>query len=406
MITFQSEELFGAFLVFVVVFIIILLLDLFYRQYYSRDVEKTVYVKHYTVRFHLKKLLARLLLKLNRREATPDNVVDKLQIFSDTDPMPVDAVFFNTSSMSRQIVVFSAAKRRNGLVNSMGFLRVPDFSDNLLTFPSFPDTSLYQTESEQKDLSCYGVAGLKITPVVPNREYHLEYNGKMRLESAPYKEVDIELNVFWRSKLPAFNFSTGLSKIAMSTAMALQPWSRKYFEHLKRHHQTHFEQYGDVDGVAKINGKDYPINTSGLRDRTFGAIRDWNQYHRYAIHMFRLDNGDAITVGVICVPIMFTRLVIGFVTKANDNVNIPIDNCSFDLNEYQRYNPPENYEFDFIANNDSYRVHVKRHTKAKIYMGEQSECCLVETWCDFKVNGIKGWGACEWQYKHDNEQQK
>lgn len=33
-------------------------------------------------------------------------------------------------------------------------------------------------------------------------------------------------------------------------------------------------------------------------------------------------------------------------------------------------------------------------------MGKQSECTLIETWCDFKVNGVKGWGAVEWQYRN------
>lgn len=33
-------------------------------------------------------------------------------------------------------------------------------------------------------------------------------------------------------------------------------------------------------------------------------------------------------------------------------------------------------------------------------MGEQSETRLVETWCEFKVNGIKGFGAVEWQYRN------
>ena len=147
---------------------------------------------------------------------------------------PVDAVFFNTSAANRQILAFSAARRKNGLINSMGFLKVPEYSANLLALPIFPQTSLYQTEEEQKVLNCYAVAGMKITPVVPKKEYHIEYIGRMLLESTPCKEVDVELNAIWRSNLPAFNFSTDVSKIAMSEAMALQPWSKEYFNILKR----------------------------------------------------------------------------------------------------------------------------------------------------------------------------
>lgn len=87
MITFQSDELFNAFLLFVIVFIIISLVDLFYHQYDSRDVEKSAYARDYTFRFHLKKVLARLLMQLGRRKAIPAHVVDKLQVLSDADPM-------------------------------------------------------------------------------------------------------------------------------------------------------------------------------------------------------------------------------------------------------------------------------------------------------------------------------
>lgn len=109
-------------------------------------------------------------------------------------------------------------------------------------------------------------------------------------------------------------------------------------------------------------------------------------------------------------------------TIAKDNVNLPIDSCSINLSKFNKHDPPANYEFDFIASklkraaqvidpnkqshfystdNDSYRVHVKRHTKTQIFMGEKSESCLIETWCDFKVNGVQGWGAAEWQYRNE-----
>lgn len=85
--TFQSSELFGAFLVFVALFVIIVLLDLFYQQCMSYDVEKPFYGKHHTLRFQVKRMLARLLLKLGKRKPMPDNVVDQLQVFSDADKM-------------------------------------------------------------------------------------------------------------------------------------------------------------------------------------------------------------------------------------------------------------------------------------------------------------------------------
>lgn len=163
-----------------------------------------------------------------------------LKLFQLLFNQPVDAVFFNTSSINQQILVFSTARRRNGLVNSMGFMKVPEYSKDLLVLPIFPQTTLYQTENEQNTLGCYSVAGIKITPVIPYKEYRIEYNGNMHLESVPQNDVAVQLNAVWKSNLPAFNFSIDISKVAMSEAMALEPWTRQYFNHLKRYFECVF----------------------------------------------------------------------------------------------------------------------------------------------------------------------
>lgn len=131
----------------------------------------------------------------------------------------------------------------------MGFLKVPEFSSQLLVLPIFPQTSLYQTEKEQNNQSCYDVAGIKLTPIVPNKEYRIEYSGKMVLESDCQKVIDVQLNTIWHSNLPTFNFSTDISRIAMSEAMALEPWTKQYFDNLKRYFDIHF----NCNPVGKIS---------------------------------------------------------------------------------------------------------------------------------------------------------
>lgn len=131
--------------------------------------------------------------------------------------------------------MFGTARRRNGLVNTIGILKVPEFSSKLLVLPIFPKTSLYQTKEEQNNLDHYSVAGIKIKSIVPKKEYHLEYKGKMVVDSSFRKEVDVEMLAVWRSNGPTFNFSSEMSNIAKSEAMALELWSRKYFKNLKRY---------------------------------------------------------------------------------------------------------------------------------------------------------------------------
>lgn len=102
--TFQSSELFGAFLVFVAVFVVILLLDLCYHHWSSHDVERPTNERHRTFRFRVKKLIAGILLKLGKRKAIPVDKVDKLQVFSDKDPM-VSTAQVNANSNSYDFFV-------------------------------------------------------------------------------------------------------------------------------------------------------------------------------------------------------------------------------------------------------------------------------------------------------------
>lgn len=147
----------------------------------------------------------------------------------------MDAVYFNTSSVSSQILLFATARRKNGLMNTIGMLRVPEYSKDLLVLPEYPETTLYQNENEQKNLQYYTVAGIEIESMVPMQEYRIKYNGKMRHENNLSKEVDVRFNVIWHTDLPTFNFSTDISRTAMSEAMALEHWNREYFNNLKRY---------------------------------------------------------------------------------------------------------------------------------------------------------------------------
>lgn len=37
------------------------------------------------------------------------------------------------------------------------------------------------------------------------------------------------------------------------------------------------------------------------------------------------------------------------------------------------------------------------------YIGKERECRVVERLAKFMVNGVEGWGAAEWQYRHMGE---
>lgn len=150
-------------------------------------------------------------------------------------PQPIDAVNFNSCSDNGQIFLLAAQRRKHGLFCVLCALKVPEYSDKLLFLPVFPSTTLYQTADEKKILEYYSVSGIKIKPVVPKKEYRLEYNGKMIVDASHGKEVNVQLSAVFRSNLPAFNFFTSLSEEARCEGMALEPWTRQYFKNLKRY---------------------------------------------------------------------------------------------------------------------------------------------------------------------------
>ena len=58
-----------------------------------------------------------------------------------------------------------------------------------------------------------------------------------------------------------------------------------------RAHQCHYEQLGDLRGVATVDGKIHNLTLNVMRDHTHGSTRDWRLMHRYGIQNFATQNG-------------------------------------------------------------------------------------------------------------------
>lgn len=83
-------------------------------------------------------------------------------------------------SSENTILALATAQRKNQRMNAFAILRIPEFSDQILVSPKWPDSSLDQTEEEYKDDYNYTVEGIKLTPVIPMRTWKLNYNGKLK----------------------------------------------------------------------------------------------------------------------------------------------------------------------------------------------------------------------------------
>jgi hypothetical protein len=53
------------------------------------------------------------------------------------------------------------------------------------------------------------------------------------LHGDPKKLYDVALDIKFTSSLPYFDFDTDMDELAVARGMALEPWSREYFNAVK-----------------------------------------------------------------------------------------------------------------------------------------------------------------------------
>merc|ERR1712241_1219459 len=97
-------------------------------------------------------------------------------------------------------------------------------------------------------------------------------------------------------------------------------------------------------------------------------------------------------------PRTMSRLPFGYVIKPNGKL-FAMTSTNFDLHKFGEDGSEINdWEINFTTDEDTY--HVKGHVlqSRTFYMGLDWDARVVERFCTFEVNGLKGWGVSEWEY--------
>ncbi|KAF2880635.1 hypothetical protein ILUMI_25529 [Ignelater luminosus] len=333
-------------------------------------------------------------LKENKKKSVEE--LDRPQKLSYHDKA-VDAVYFNAGNAQGDYLVTGTARRKNKLIDGFLFLKVASSNLGVLETPKVPCTSLYKTEDNDE----FSAEGLKVTSLVPMKKWKINYDGLMKETANPKETHNVQIDVEWTSNLPHFSFDTDIDILLMAKCMALEPWSREYFEILKDTHQDHYEQFGELKGTAIIDGKKYDINLDSCRDHSFGKKREWEIFHRYGLHYISAENGDRFAVCSISAPIMFSSLTLGFVYSARDKKNYPIQSCDLKLYQHgEGGDPPTDYAFSIVAGNKDYTIQVNIVDSPYFYISKDWECKVIERLCTAEINGKKGWGVSEWEYRN------
>ncbi|KAK6170139.1 hypothetical protein SNE40_018606 [Patella caerulea] len=318
--------------------------------------------------------------------------MDKVQTLSPNHPQAVDAVYFNGGNKDGVYMVAATARRHKNLTQTILILLIPEIG--LLEMPTQPDTNLSGEEG------IYSAGGLVIKPVEVMKKWKISFNGKLKL-SEKGKTLFVSFDLEWTAISKYFDFDTDLDPSVMADAIAREDWTREYFQTLQKAHQTHYEQFGEITGSINIDGYNtIDIKVQGVRDHSYGNIREWKNLHRYGIQYMYFEDGSCACVGCICMPITMSRLTIGYIFHPDGTMK-PVSNTDFEFYNFgDDGHPPKEMSLNFEAGGKQYHLQINVLHCPIFYMGEDWDVKIYERFCRYKLNGINGWGISEWEYRN------
>lgn len=317
----------------------------------------------------------------------------------DPDPFGLDTVYFGGFNNDGVRIVIRYCRRHERRGEIWLFLEVPEIG--VLQHPLHPDTYVINTNGRD-----YSTGGLKIEMVEPMKMWKVSFDGTLRhglcnnLENKGGRLVKVKFSFKWCCNTDPFNFDTDISASAIADAIARENWDQEFWKRLKSKHQTHYEQWGEMTGPLKVEGHDdVQLTLNTVRDHSYG-VRDWRMFYRYAIHFIRLESGMTAQVGVVSLPSTTSYLQVGYLNYPCGAM-YPVSSCDIRLWDIAETPEPANsYSFNFIAGGDAFHVEVKGETTPIFYHCEDRGSKIFEKFCQYKVNGKKGYGLVEFHYRN------
>ncbi|CAH1270228.1 Hypp4299 [Branchiostoma lanceolatum] len=292
--------------------------------------------------------------------------------------------------------------RRHGRRAEIWFiLHVPGVG--VLQAPQHPDTAVFNTDGKT-----FSAAGLSFEPVEAMRTWKVQFNGMMRLTESPRTDVTkeegrlvhVKFSFMWSAYTLPFNFDTDIHPRSIARAMAIEKWNQQFFQDVRSSHQTHYNQWGQLWGGLHIEGhEEQHVRLKGFRDHSFG-VRDWGFMHRYIVHFAYLEDGSCLQIVTLCFPTTTSDLRTGYVFAPNGKMEAvsEVDLVLSSIGEDGTM--PDSYSFNFVAGGKTYHVQVEIYCQPTWYNGLQWESRVHERLANFTVNGLSGWGVCEFNYKN------
>lgn len=141
----------------------------------------------------------------------------------------MDAVYFSGGNQNGDYLVVATSRRQNKLIDGFLYLKIKDSDYGILETIKLPRTDLLQANDEEG----FAADGIIIECMKPMRKWKIRFEGQLKAHDDHSKIYDVQLHLEFTSELPFFNFDTDPDPFSMASAMAVEKWSRNYFETLK-----------------------------------------------------------------------------------------------------------------------------------------------------------------------------
>ncbi|PAV73924.1 hypothetical protein WR25_07723 isoform B [Diploscapter pachys] len=204
-----------------------------------------------------------------------------------------DCVFFDGSNRDGWYFTLGTAQRHDDIINLFLIIRVPGFGtfvDDKMQIDT--NAKSIQSKNEWKTAS-----GFSIECIKPMEEWRLSFKGKLLKSRGAciFSEngeednrnkseipIDAEFEIAWTNFGDYFDFDTECSPTAIAHSLAIEPWSRELFDRMRASHQTHYEQFGFINGSFKIGNQTWDgIKLTSMRDHTITGYRRWSDIRRF-----------------------------------------------------------------------------------------------------------------------------
>ncbi|KAI1708152.1 hypothetical protein DdX_12102 [Ditylenchus destructor] len=337
-------------------------------------------------------------------------------------PWAGDCIYFNASNSDGWYLNLGLAQRQNNLINLFFVLKIPNVG--LFVNPelvensnveSVPSSNVHQTKS-----------GFKSYCIEPMREWRVTFKGKVirydqnrpcidlsnigpniLSQSDKPDTLEASFDLTWTNFGEYFDFDVDISPEILAHSLAIEPWSRSLFEKLKSSHQSHYEQFGHLKGDFKLGGdvnfESGPVDLISMRDHTITRFRRWSQMRRYLMLVYHLEDGTCIHTSIVSMPdVVFTHLQFGYVITPQKQ-KLAVDSLQLHLSDLGEQNKefPKTFYYSFRAGAEFYNARVEIKDFVRFKMGLELACFVQENLCEFYVNGIKGYGFAEAEYRID-----